>query len=189
MVFTNSLERKKYLNKLLLPSKNFIMPSGSLRDHIHFLERLRRARTPQRLSAILRTATKDQIDLLSELAANICVGNCNLKKTTYRRLLPHKNYFRSLGRARTTRQACRVIQRGGAFPLLALAGALAAPLIKSAAEEAIAQGVPFLVEKGVPFLKDTASDIADTFGDITDSVGDFANNAVSDISNFFGKLF
>jgi len=89
--------------------------------------------------ALIKKASSDNIDALSEVALNVLKGNLELSKTEKKKLQRHKKKLRVLGRRNISvkRKKSFLVQEGGFLPLmltpfLSAAGYIAGRAISSA---------------------------------------------------------
>jgi hypothetical protein len=113
------------------------MPNRVIRNH-EFLKQLHSCKRGQR-KKLLKAASKDNIDALSEVALNTLIGNIPLKSDDIRKLKRHREKIRQLAHHRTSSKKKKIllVQQGGFLPLLltpllAALGGLAAKAIGSA---------------------------------------------------------
>ena len=97
--------------------------AGRVKAQSPFLREVLQEANAARRKQLFRMADREQINAMSELVLNTLKGNVPISKDTKRRLKPHANTLRHLGRPRVSVKARRNIlvnQSGGNFwgPLL-----------------------------------------------------------------------
>jgi hypothetical protein len=92
-----------------------------IRDNAPFLQ-LGTTTTPEQCRQLIRTATKDQIETLCEIAKNVRLGNIRIPRDHLRKLRRYRPVVNKLTEKRVSwKKKKRALQQfGGVFPLLAL---------------------------------------------------------------------
>lgn len=85
-----------------------------------FLEKLVKTKSQQKISKILSEATPEELYCLVETSFNIIKRNFPLPKRNLKKLTPYAPIVRELAKARTTKRAQKVLQKGSGFPFASL---------------------------------------------------------------------
>lgn len=90
-----------------------------IEENRHFLKLLSESKIKRRRN-IIKTATRGNIDALSELALNTLLGNVPLKPEHKQKLKRHRFSIRHLAKKRTSLKKRKefLVQKGGFLPLL-----------------------------------------------------------------------
>jgi hypothetical protein len=90
-------------------------------ENYQYLRKIAKCRSEDRLMHYLRTATRDQLLSLVEVASNILSPKFNLTEKHRNKLLPHCKFIRCLARTRSEKGTRRIInQQGSGFALAPL---------------------------------------------------------------------
>lgn len=106
-----------------------------LKKHFAFLKSLVRQKDPKKASEFLGTCSEAQIKFLVELCHNILIGNIRLNEKQRKNLVGFASPVRTFARKRTTGSARRAFQKGGGFPLAAVAVPVLAELVRLVARK------------------------------------------------------
>jgi hypothetical protein len=85
-------------------------------DNYDFLKALARTKSNNKRNKILQKATTIQILSLVEICFNILKARFRLSARQRRRMMPHADFIRRMGRVRTERGAKKIVQIGGGIP-------------------------------------------------------------------------
>jgi|GEM_PF-7030264 len=103
-----------------------------------FLNRVHKCKNKER-KTLIKNASRDNIDALSEIALNTLLGNVPLKTEEKQKLKRHRDKIRKLAHRKTSTKKKKIllVQQGGFLPLLltpilSALGGLAAKAIGSA---------------------------------------------------------
>lgn len=95
--------------------------------NFNFLKACARTRNADKRDKLLSNASGDELLSLVECAFNLLNSNFTLKPRQKRKLYPHVNWVRSLGRVRSEKSARKMVQGGGAIP--SILASLLVPII------------------------------------------------------------
>lgn len=93
---------------------------NSVCQNLKFLKLLAKTKSERKRRSQLRLATTSELLSIVEIALNVIKGRFNLTTKQKNRLLPHVEFVRNLGRARSEKGAKKILQRGGGILLAAL---------------------------------------------------------------------
>ena len=119
-----------YIQILLLPK----MAPKRLKRNLSLLDVLQKANKAQR-SAIINTATTDQLQCICDCASNILNENVKITETELKRLKRYQNHIRFLANNNGNPDKKKIIIQEGGFlpllltPILSVAGSLLADVI------------------------------------------------------------
>ena len=99
-----------------------------VREQLQFLRALARSRSEGKRRQLLKKADTSQLLCLAEIALNILRSKFKLTSRQKRRLQPHAEFVRRLGRLRTERGARKLLVQKGAGHI-GLLSALLTPII------------------------------------------------------------
>lgn len=102
-----------------------------LKPHLSFLKALASQKTPEKANLFLASCSSAQIKLLVEICYNLLRGNIQLTPKQREKLIPFASVIRRFSRKRSTNGARKTIQKGGGFPLAAIAVPVLAELLRS----------------------------------------------------------
>lgn len=97
--------------------------------NLNFLKLLAKTKSPAKRSKTLQSASVDEILSIVEVCYNILKSRFQLTSRQRYRILPHVEFVRCLGRARSEKRARSIIQRGSG-----MSGAVSSILIPVVAE-------------------------------------------------------
>jgi hypothetical protein len=108
--------------------------SPYIKENFEFLQKLAKTSSDKKRSALLLTASAEQILAIVEICVNILKHNFVLNRKQKRKLVQFADTYRAIARSRTEATARKRIQEGGnpalAAILIPILGALAEHLIK-----------------------------------------------------------
>ena len=88
-----------------------------LKNYI-FLKKLSASKSDRKRLRLLRLATSDELFAIIESSYNLLKARFKLTPRQKRRLIPHLEVLRKLGRSRSDRGVRRLLQRGGGLGAL-----------------------------------------------------------------------
>lgn len=100
-------------------------------DNKKFLEKLIKTKSERVRQKLIDKATQQELHCLVESAFNILNSNFILPRRNLKKLAPFASTIRQLSKARDTKRARQVLQKGSGFPFAALLLPILAALIKS----------------------------------------------------------
>ena len=99
-----------------------------VREQLQFLRALARSRSENKRRQLLKKADISQLVCLAEIALNILKSKFKLTSRQKKRLIPHAEFVRRLGRLRTEKGARKLLVQKGAGHI-GLLSALLTPII------------------------------------------------------------